>query len=183
MVHWCILNSAWSLNWPNSFSWCMFMLIFIYKPYISEKTKKQTNKKKYFECFVHLFWMSSLNVLFDSEMSCGSKVGCNQHFMLILNVFFRCQPNIDPECILVLHGGVWIRSNKKLNLLLSSNISLSFCVCGERKKRLDKIKQERKKYEKFDPSSQSYILLVVPSPNPCKTPPLSILSHSPSDSV
>jgi len=38
-------------------------------------------------------------------MSYGSKVGCNLGFMLILNVLVRCQPNIDPECILALHGG------------------------------------------------------------------------------
>lgn len=48
--------------------------------------------------------MSLLNIPFDLEMSYGSKVGCDQRFMLILNVV-RCQPNIDPECILALHGG------------------------------------------------------------------------------
>lgn len=79
-------------------------------------------------------------------LKCHVEVGCNQHFMLILNVFFRCQPNIDPECILALHGGLNKVKYQKKILLLSSNISLSFCVCGERKKRLDKIKPERKKY-------------------------------------
>lgn len=83
------------------------------------------------------------------------------------HVALRCWPNIDLE---FQYGGL----NKVRWGRLSSNISLSFCVCGLRRKRMHKIKLKRK----FDPSFQNPFHRHL-SPSPTKSQPHPFLNQIP----